>query len=277
MKNVSPAMRLELRKEITTLCRLWRITPIDGSTLYFTDLDRDLVYGGNTYVSTNTFQASAVQTTINSAASNLEVTILLDDASILNYMGIQRGSVSSAACELELVSYTNLAAGGIMLFTGNIGDITEPTVDGAILSMMGNLGRVSAQIGEVYTPFCRADFGDSRCTFPVETVTFPFTITALGGSMAFASDDLDGKEINQFTLGSVKWLTGANTGSAQEVVGNSDTGDVRLFFRPPSPMQLGDTGEIVQGCAKTVSACVGYSNKPNYRGEPEVPGDSYTG
>lgn len=276
MKTVDTALEAELAKSTTTLCRLWRITPHNQVTQYFTDHDRDLTVAGHDYRATTSFQASAVQTTINGAASNVEVTVLLDDG-VIGFLDLQRGVYDDAAVELEIISYANLSAPALKIFAGVVKNISEPTKQGAIIAMGGHIGRTYRQLGEIYTPFCRADFGDARCGVDLDPYTEAFTVASAVGGMTFTSTELSGMLENRFALGVVKWLTGVNAGSAQEVALTLTSGQVKLFFRTPYSIEVGDTGEIVQGCPKTVAACVAYNNKPNFRGEPEVPGDSYLG
>jgi hypothetical protein len=45
-KNLTPAMRAHLDEETTRLAVIWRITRKDGAEFFFTDHDRDIVFGG---------------------------------------------------------------------------------------------------------------------------------------------------------------------------------------------------------------------------------------
>jgi hypothetical protein len=48
-KNLTPAMRAHLDAETMRLAAIWRITRKDGQQFFFTDHDRDIVFGGDTY------------------------------------------------------------------------------------------------------------------------------------------------------------------------------------------------------------------------------------
>jgi hypothetical protein len=48
-KNLTPAMRAHLEEETTRLAAIWRITRKDGAQFFFTDHDRDIVFGGDKY------------------------------------------------------------------------------------------------------------------------------------------------------------------------------------------------------------------------------------
>ena len=59
-KILTPAMRAHLDLETTRLCTAWRIERRDGQSFFFTDHDRDLVYGGNTYLAATGFDRTAI-------------------------------------------------------------------------------------------------------------------------------------------------------------------------------------------------------------------------
>jgi hypothetical protein len=60
-KILTPAMRAHLDGETTRLCTAWRIERRDGQSFFFTDHDRDLVYGGNTYLAATGFDRTAIR------------------------------------------------------------------------------------------------------------------------------------------------------------------------------------------------------------------------
>jgi hypothetical protein len=45
-KSIIPAMRAHLDAETTPLAAIWRITRKDGARFFFTDHERDVVFGG---------------------------------------------------------------------------------------------------------------------------------------------------------------------------------------------------------------------------------------
>jgi hypothetical protein len=59
MKSVSPALAAHLTGEATTLATLWRVVRRDGAVFTFTDHDRDIVYGGETYACALGYAAAA--------------------------------------------------------------------------------------------------------------------------------------------------------------------------------------------------------------------------
>lgn len=87
---------------------------------------------------------------------------------------------------------------------------------------------------------------------------------------------------NYFDYGGVKWDTGDNTGTVQEVkVFTADDGvtieqQIELFIAPPFEVSVGDKAGVYPGCDKRLSTCKAkFDNVVNFRGEPHLPGRDF--
>lgn len=272
MKTISPDLREAMASGVTTLCQLWTITPFLRTSLYFTNLDRDVDFDGNTYKSAKGFEASSVENTLGGSKSNLDIHVLLDPA-FLSRIDVERGLILEAAVELRIIDYMHPEYGSVREFAGTVKEVSVPTSLNSMLSLSGNMSRMSRQLTEQYYPTCRADLGDARCGINIDAFSADFEVDSTTGQ-TFTSSELAGEPNNRYKLGSILWNSGDNSGLAQEVLTNTGP-SVRLFFLPPFPIQAGDVGTIYRGCAKTVAACKGYNNIVNYRGEPYVPGEDF--
>jgi uncharacterized phage protein (TIGR02218 family) len=68
-------------------------------------------------------------------------------------------------------------------------------------------------------------------------------------------------------------LTGANAGLESRVVANA-AASVTLRDVPAFAVAAGTRVELVQGCDKRFSTCVGrFANAVNFRAEPHLPGN----
>jgi hypothetical protein len=72
-KIISPAMRTHLDEETTRLAAIWRITRKDGQQFFFTDHDRDIVFGGDTYRADAGFARTAIRSDAGFAVDNLDL------------------------------------------------------------------------------------------------------------------------------------------------------------------------------------------------------------
>lgn len=273
MKTITSGMEDRLVGPVTTLCRVLTITPKVGDPVYLTDLDSDCLYNGQVY-RRNSFDSSSIRTGVNGPSSDVDVTVLFDGAE-LSFVKTYGGVLYGAALAIEVVSFDDdgsIPEVGIPVFVGIVSTISMPTDQGAILTGSGS-GRTNRRpLTEEYSSTCRADFGDARCKVDLDPFTETFTVYAAYNRQQFQSDDVDEPD-NTYNQGVVVWTSGANVGLAIEVVRSKDTGAVDLLMRLPFAIEVGDTGTIIRGCAKTVAACTGYDNLPNMRAEPYVPGE----
>jgi hypothetical protein len=60
-KLITPAMRAPLDEEATRLAAIWRITRKDGQQFFFTDHDRDIAFGRETYRADAGFARTAIR------------------------------------------------------------------------------------------------------------------------------------------------------------------------------------------------------------------------
>lgn len=271
MKNASPALIAALSADLTSLCRLWAVTAPDGTVLRFTDHHSDLVFEGNNYSASEAFSASATALVANNLSSDVDISVLLDDT-VFTYQKVERGIYDNAIVQLLAISYKDLSAGSVSLLLGAINSVRLTNQYAANFTVGPKLDKIAKSITETYTAYCRAGFGDHRCKVDLAAHTEPFAVSAVASNQVFTSPEVAARATDYYAQGTVTWLTGTNTGTRIEVVRNS-AGQVFTLLPCKLPVEVGDTGQITRGCFKTVAACVGYGNKPNFRGEPYVPGN----
>ncbi|RME63899.1 MAG: DUF2163 domain-containing protein, partial [Alphaproteobacteria bacterium] len=127
------------------------------------------------------------------------------------------------------------------------------------------------EVGEVYSPECRADLGDRRCRVALRDFTVSGDVTAVVDASRFTSAALS-QPADWFRYGTLRWHTGANAGLDFEIKRQPDS-TVTLVAPPPGPMAVGDRFDITAGCDKRFSTCRDkFDNVLNFRGEPHVPG-----
>jgi uncharacterized phage protein (TIGR02218 family) len=123
------------------------------------------------------------------------------------------------------------------------------------------------------TPSCDAAFCDTRCGLDVGDFTDSLTVTSVTDRAQFAASAL-ASATGLYDNGLVTWLTGENAGRSMEVKVHTNSGGAQITLALPmfSDIAVGDTADIVAGCAKTRTACEAFSNIVNFRGFPDLPG-----
>jgi transposase len=66
-------MRAHLDEDTTRLAAIWRITRKDGQQFFFTDHDRDIVFGGEVYRADAGFERTAIRSDAGFAVDNLDL------------------------------------------------------------------------------------------------------------------------------------------------------------------------------------------------------------
>lgn len=279
MRSASPQLKARLAVEATSLCRLWRVTRVDGTVLRWTDavkpvtiaIEPDLT--PQVYRSDLSFTSSAIFTSHSFAnQQSVTLTFIMSDDGFAEE-DIRSRRYDDATSEIMVVDYDNPEFGAITMFTGKWGTITLGNQKAATVEVQPSSAAVNGLgVGqEKYSQTCRASLGDSRCKVDLDALKEEFTVVSASGG-SFVTSELD-QANGTFALGFVKWTTGQNTGKTTVVQSNDGaTKSVFLLAPPFFPIAPGDTGEIYPGCDKQRKTCLEkYQNVVNMRAEPDVP------
>lgn len=139
----------------------------DGQQFFFTDLDQDLVIGGDTYLAAVGYQRTDLISDDRLAVDNLEVSGIFDDASITE-RDVRAGLFDYAIVQIFVVNYEDLTQGAAQLRRGRLGQVSTSRRGVFEAELRGLVQAFSRVIGEVRSPECRADLGDSRCKIPID-------------------------------------------------------------------------------------------------------------
>ncbi len=185
-KAVSAAFATAIAKEGLTLSTLFRVTRVDGKKFHFTDHDRtikinvddvtdtdnDAVYQTNTG-----FTRTSIVNTSKLSVDNMDIESLLDPDGVIE-KEVRGGLWDFAEIEVYLVNWEDTTMGVMQLRRGFIGEISIR--DEIYFTELRGLVQLLQQvIGDIYTPNCRADFGDKECGFDLSLVTEMTEVTAI--------------------------------------------------------------------------------------------------
>lgn len=167
-KTIGASLKSHYQGEVTTLARLWKIT-LDQSPQViegYTNHVDDITIGGVTYLAASGYTSSTIASTSDLAVDNLDVYGLLDTSAI-SESDLLAGVYDGATVEILECNYADTSQGTVTLRKGRIGEITIR--DNMFVAELRSLSQLLQQtVGEVTTPTCRADLGDSRCGVTLE-------------------------------------------------------------------------------------------------------------
>lgn len=269
MLNLPETLQASLARDVTTHATCWKVTRRDTHVQGFTDHDRPVTLEGTTYQASAGMGATAVTSSLGLKVDNLEIEGLLSDDAI-SESDILAGVYDYAQIDVYLVDYANPDAGAVHIKTGWLGEIT---LRGGQFTgeVRGLSAALQTTIGEVYTPSCRARFGDVRCGFTLSAVTHNGTVTTADGRFEFV-DTARTQADGYFDYGILSVTSGINAGQQREIKRYQGK---RFTLAEPlaQPLEVGDSYSAVAGCDKRFDTCATrFNNAKNFRGEPHVPG-----
>ncbi len=269
MKTIPAGLEAHLQQAVTTICSCWEITRTDGAVKRYTDHDKDLDVAGVIYYSTVNYASSANKSANDFSIDSVEVVSILS-ADDITRQDVLIGLYDDAKINIFKVNWANTADGTLQLRSGNIGEITLKD-NIFICELRGLKHKLSRVFGDMYSPLCRADLGDTKCGFNVTAWAVDTTITAVVDAYTFDAATLNHAD-GWFEYGSATFNSGNNAGVEIEV--RAQIGDrVFLYVGPQLEMQVGDTLTMLPGCSKQIAICNSkFNNVLNFRGEPYVPG-----
>ncbi len=276
-KTISNALKAHASGEVTTVCTCWRITRRDGAGFYFTDHDQNLTIDGETYVAAVGYMRSAVSSNSDFSIDNLDLMGIFDDAAI-TVDDLRSGLFDFAEVRIFLVNWADLSQGIMKLRRGYLGDVMGTQSGTFQTTLNGLMQMLTHNVGDLFTPSCRADLGDGQCKVDLSGFTAAGTVTSVTDTQNFTIAITEPRAIDGwFAHGVLSWTSGDNNGRAMEVKTWTQTGGVvQLYLPMPQPVQVGDALTIYPGCDKRIGHCRDkFNNIVNMRAEPYVPGTDF--
>jgi uncharacterized phage protein (TIGR02218 family) len=275
VRTLPIGLSAHLASGATTLCHCWKLTPLTGAPLGFTDHDRDLVFDGVTFEAQAGFEASEIESSLGLSVDNLDASGALDSAQ-LDAERLRAGDFDQATIEIWRVNWQDVSQ-RVLLRKGHLGEITHGGV-GFTAEVRGLSHLLNQPKGRVFQFGCDAALGDSRCAVNLETSAFRGvgSIVASEDNRRFLTAGLDSFASSWFSLGTLTWMSGLNAGRLEEVKLHGADGIIELWQAASFGVTVGDGFTIRAGCDKQFITCrAKFANGENFRGFPHLPGTDF--
>jgi len=252
--------------DLTSMALCWALERGDGSGIGLTSCDKPVTLGGNRYTPSPGMVPAAVTRSLGLDSHSGEIAGALSSAT-LDGRDLALGRWDGASVALTAIDWTDTGVAGVALLKGDIGTVA---VDGERFTaeLSGASARLDEPVCPATSPECRANFGDKQCRVDLagRSIT-AFVVSAAGGELT-----LDRTVDDNYLLGRLRYLSGANCGLATVVTAVSAT-IVNVRDWPRAAVEAGCRIELREGCDKRFQTCTErFANALNFRGEPHLPG-----
>jgi uncharacterized phage protein (TIGR02218 family) len=257
----------------------------DGSHLYLTSANVNIVSGGHTYLATGPYiQRSKLKTVRGTQVDTLTLTCFTSQATLLDGIGFQQALLDGALdgatvtmSRLIFASWANPAQfNPVVLFAGRVADL--PVVDYAQIqiNVKSWLELLDQQVPwQLYQAPCAYCLYDANCGVAPGSFAQGGYVQASAGNSAVAFLTNLNQPDGWFTLGKIQMVSGACAGQLRAVkayAGAVVTAMVPWIGGPPA---AGDGFTIWAGCDRQMSTCENkFSNLANFGGQPFIPAPS---
>lgn len=290
MRSLSVSFAAHLASNPLKLAECVLLSPLVGTPMGFTSLNRDLLIDGVTYEAGTWAEMSSMSATRGSGVDNIETSGILSSDNITE-SDIIAGVYDGAKIELFQVVWSNLSYGKFIVLTGVLGEISHTgTLFNTEFRSLSQF--LSQNIVDLTSPVCRVRQlfdakcfvngtnydetfvpGDFRFLSPVSAVVSSRQIT-FGGPTTPVNGEI--KATGYYDYGIVLFTTGLNAGYSRDVkshILNASLAEITLQESFPFTVAVSDIARLEAGCDRLSATCTNkYANIGNYRGEPHLPG-----
>ena len=268
-RSINSELSQHFSSECKTVAMLWKITRNDGIVMGFTNHNEDIDYDSITYNASTGFSPSDIDLKDNFSVDNLDIEGILD-SSFITEIDLLNGIYDFSEVMIMLINYNSTQDGVVLLKRGWTGEV-KINRDIFVSEVRGLAEKLQRNIGQIYSPSCRAILGDVRCGVDLSAFTISSSVDSVIDLQTFTSNSLT-EDDGYFTGGELTWTSGNNNGLNMEIK-EFTSSKVSLSLPMPNSMDINDTFDIVSGCDKSFKTCKNkFNNVVNFRGEPHVPG-----
>jgi len=277
-RSVNLLSSKNLANEVLSYARCIRIVRQDGTVLGFTTHDKDLFIDGVNYRAREAVNPTNIEQKWDLSTNNSEIESILSSDAIRDG-DILTGKYNDANVGIYLVNFTDLPntiEDSIILQSGIVGEVTATDFNYTFEVVSKASTLLNRKASKKISPVCLYRFGDSDCGVNLAPYTYSVTVTEVIDSSTFKINGTIPD--NALNYGKASFTSGLNN-NLDGFILNYSANQIKLFAGMPYIIQVGDTLTVVQGCAKTPTACKSYNNYLRFGGFPTggnfMPGNDF--
>ena len=255
-------------KDFSKLRKCFKITIKNGDIIAFNNSSQDIFFDNITYIASGGFDDENKNFYSDLTSGESNIVGFLDNDKI-KLEEIISGKFDDAIVEIFFINIDTKER--INITEGQIK--STKIVDGKVYIAIGSvLDVLDKNIGDIFSPMCRAKFCDNKCGLNIENYTFYGEISSIKNETEFICDneDIKNKEKNYFKYGVITFLNGKNKDQSTEIK-QSFSNTLILATKLTYNLNIGDSFKITAGCDKDFKTCCNiFDNAINFRGEPFI-------
>lgn len=278
MGGQSDAFLAHAATGLTTLCRAWAITRVDGTSFGFTDHDGEMEFEDVLFRADTGLTASALAQSTGLSVDNTEALGALTDAAVRED-DIEAGRFDGAEVRCWLVNWADPEVRWLQ-FRGTIGEVRR--AGGAFhAELRGLTEALNRPLGRIYQKPCTAVLGDGGCKFDLSQPGYRFEgpVDRIVNGRVFEWDDLNGFELGWFLRGRLDVVDGQAAGLWGMIKRDTfEEGVRRIELWEPirGAVEAGTLVTLSAGCDKRLDTCrLKFNNLLNFQGFPDLPSDDW--
>lgn len=233
-KTIAAGLQTHLDGSVTRLAACWEITRTDAQVFRYTSHDQDLVVSGDTYYSVGAPGSESALAGANDMSVD-QITLQMLLGTDVTRPHILSGKWDKAEVRLFLVNWSDTSLGTVKMRRGWLGELSLLDV-GMDTEFRGLLQSAAQTTGQLYSPACRARFGDARCGLEAGYYEQTFTVLS-GGAGSGTSDKMtflsDVSSLQEVLFPDTVDVTILNPGAESGILGwtpvNDSTADTSLY------------------------------------------------
>lgn len=262
---------------------LYTFATADAQAFRFTSGDRLISVNGNAFALGPKIERSQVRLSVGIEVDTLNVDLHAEPAVMLGALPLvqafAQGLLDNGTLRVErlYLDNSNAQQGTLLVFAGRIGQVVT-TRGHVAVEVLSHTELLDVMLPSgVYQPSCRNTLYDLFCGVSRAAQAISRTVTAGSGAARrqFNADFTAsaGTADGWFTLGVVKFTSGANAGISRTVKRHTGAGGLVEVINPwPYVVAGGDAFDAWPGCDKTMATCTAkFANLQRFQGEPFVP------
>ena len=268
------------------IAELFTITLANGTVMYYTTSDHDIIYNGHTYLSSGLLiQRGSISEKCGTEVTEVQLTVYPTTATIggIGFLAaVNNGALDYAQVKIERLYYDYFGGtykGSIVKFDGLIVNDIPHARDHAEITVSSYAYLLSLNWPiNIYEATCIWQLYSSACGLSKAALTVTGAVATYAGNTVSAFRSNLTQADNYFTDGAIAFTSGANAGITRTIRQFlHSNGLLSLIVPLPNIPASGDTFSIYPGCDHQRATCknkfnnVDVNGNLNYRGFPFIP------